>query len=190
MRDEVFIRGNVPMTKSEVRAISLSKLELEADSVLYDVGAGTGSVSVEAALEIPGGMVYAIEQKAEAVELIRLNKARFHVENLIVIPGKAPQAFEKIGSEMPTHALIGGSKGELAAILDWLLLCNSEIRIVIQVIALETLSQAVAWLKKRKIEAEIISVSVARARNIGTYHLMQGQNPVYIITFGGKNDGK
>ena len=74
MRDELFIRGEVPMTKSEVRAVSVEKLELSPDSVLYDIGAGTGSVSVEAAAFMPEGTVYAVEKKREAVELLEIKR--------------------------------------------------------------------------------------------------------------------
>ena len=90
--DAAFIRAKVPMTKEEVRSISLSKLQLQADSVVYDVGAGTGSISIEAACMADRGIVYAIEQKEEAVALIRENSRKFGVSNLQVIHGKAPDA--------------------------------------------------------------------------------------------------
>ena len=105
MRDEWFIRGEVPMTKSEVRAVSVEKLELSADSVLYDIGAGTGSVSVEAAAFLPEGTVYAIEKKREAVELLKKNREKFRAERIRIIEGAAPEALE--GLEAPTHAFLG-----------------------------------------------------------------------------------
>ena len=107
MRDEEFIRGAVPMTKSEVRAVSISKLELEEDSVVYDVGAGTGSVSVEAAGAAKKGRVFAIEKKKEAVELLYANKNRFGRDNMTVIEGTAPSALKELPA--PTHVFLGGT---------------------------------------------------------------------------------
>lgn len=184
MRDEAFIRGKVPMSKSEVRAISLSKLELEPGAVLYDIGAGTGSVSVEAALTVDGIRVYAIEQKPEAVELIRANIEKFKVDQVKVISGAAPQALE--GLERPTHVFLGGSGGRMEEILDLVLERNPQVRIVINVIALESLVQVVEYLQKRQMEAETVCVQIARAEAAGPYHLMRGQNPVYVISCGGK----
>lgn len=186
MRDEWFIRGEVPMTKSEVRAVSISKLELDPDSVLYDIGAGTGSVAVEACACLQWGQVYAIERNEEAVELITANKDRMEADQIRVIWGTAPDALREL--PYPTHAFIGGSSGNMEVIINLLLERNPHIRIVINVVALETLSRVMDVLKTRGIEAEIVSIQVSRARKAGTYHLMQGQNPVYIISFGGQEN--
>lgn len=183
MKDEWFIRGKVPMTKSEVRAISLSKLELKPDSVVYDIGAGTGSVSIEAAIAVRDGQVYAIEQKREAVELILANREKFGVKNLTVIEGKAPEAL--LGLPAPTHAFIGGSCGQMESILQTLLEANREVRIVLNLIAMETIASVIELLKEIAPEAEMILVQTSKAERIGSYHLMRGQNPVYVIAFGG-----
>ena len=95
------------MTKEEVRSVSLSKLRLTEDSICYDVGAGTGSVSVEMALRADQGQVFAIEKKEEAAALLEENKQKFAVDNLEIIKGEAPQALENLPA--PTHAFIGGS---------------------------------------------------------------------------------
>lgn len=182
MRDECFIRGNIPMTKSEVRAVSLEKLELERDSIVYDIGAGTGSVSVEAAMAAPEGHVYAFEQKEEGCSLIRQNQEKFGVENITVIPGKAPDTMR--GLRKPDRVFVGGSGGNLDEILDLALELNPEGKIVINVIALETLAQVTGYVASRGIEAEVVCLQVSRAQKLGRYHLMQGQNPVYIITIG------
>ena len=116
MRDEWFIRGEVPMTKAEVRAVSISKLELKPDSVLYDIGAGTGSVSIEAACQMNSGSVYAVEQKPEAVELIEANIRKFGASGVHIVTGTAPEALAKL--PCPTHAFIGGSSGNMAGLLD------------------------------------------------------------------------
>ena len=179
MKDEAFIRGRVPMTKSEVRAVSISKLELEDDSIVYDIGAGTGSVAVEMALAMRHGHVYAIEQKEEGCELTAKNKEHFGVWNLTVVRGKAPDILE--GLPAADRVFIGGSGGELTGILDWVRKNNPFVRIVINAISLETLSVAIQYLREKGIRAEIVSIQAARAKRLGDYHLMEGQNPVYII---------
>lgn len=187
MRDDWFIRGDVPMTKAEVRAVSLSALELYKGAVLFDIGAGTGSVSVEALYCHPLRRVYAFEKKPEAVALLKRNreKAGLSESCLTIVEGEAPETFSYV-KERPTHAFIGGSSGSMGRIVNELLALNPELRAVINVIALETLAETLHVLKVREIEAEIVSVQVARAKAAGSYHLMQGQNPVYVISFGGK----
>ena len=184
LEDECFLRDKVPMTKSEVRSISLSKLELCRDSVVYDVGAGTGSVSIEMALQASEGYVYAIEKKSEAVELIRKNQKKFGVSNLEVISGLAPEALEDL--PVPTHAFIGGSSGNLEQIMELLLHKNPRIRIVINAIALETVAEALSCVKKLPVErTDIVTVSVGKSKELGHYHMMMGQNPVYVISCSG-----
>ena len=184
MRDEWFIRGKVPMTKSEVRAVSISRLELAPDSVLWDVGAGTGSVSVEASFLLPEGQVYAVEKNPQAVELIRRNREKFGRDNLTVVPGDAPGALGQLPD--PTHVFLGGSGGRMGEILDLAMGRNPRVRVVINTISLESLGEAVSWLERRKISGEIVSLQTARGRRVGRYHLMEGQNPVYVIAFGGE----
>lgn len=179
--DSAFIRGKAPMTKEEVRIVSLSKLRLHEDSVCYDVGAGTGSVSIEMALRAHQGMVYAIEKKEEAAELLLENKKKFAADNLEVVRGIAPEALE--GLPAPTHAFIGGSSGNLMEILKVLLEKNEHVRIVINCITLETISEALAAIREFAFEeAEVVQLSAARAKELGRYHLMMGENPIYIIT--------
>ncbi len=182
--DEAFVRAKVPMTKEEIRDISLSRLRLYADSVIYDVGAGTGSVSVEMALMAGQGQVYAIEKKPEAAELIRENKRKFAADNLTVVEGSAPEALHELPA--PTHAFIGGSSGNMKEILGLLLEKNPHIRVVINAIALETVAEVMHCLKELPLtDVEISAVSAARAKELGAYHLMMGQNPVYIVSFTG-----
>ena len=184
--DEEFIRGKVPMTKEEVRSISVSKMQLRRDSVVYDIGAGTGSVSIEMARMIPEGCVYAIEQKDEAVELIRENQKKFQIQNVQIVYGKAPEAMQ--GLEVPTHAFLGGTGGNMREIITKLRTLNPQIRIVINCIALESLAEITGLLQKLEIkDAEITAVTIAKSKLLGHYHMMMGQNPVYVIAFGGKN---
>ncbi len=193
MRDEWFIRGNVPMTKSEARAVSLSKLELYPGCVLWDIGAGTGSVSVEAALFCPGIRIAAIEFRPEAADLIRKNCEKAGISSIAVVEEKAPECFGGLCTEgapgregeRPTHAFIGGTSGRMGEILDALHEINPGIRVVINMIALESLSQVLEYINKRGIPAEVVSVQIARAEAAAGLHLMKGQNPVYVASFGG-----
>lgn len=179
--DEEFQRAKVPMTKSEVRSISLSKLCLTRDAVIYDVGAGTGSVSIEAALQAVDGRVYAIEKKAEAVELMKENRRKFAADNLEIIEGLAPEAMEELPA--PTHVFVGGSSGNLKQIMELALKKNPQVRIVINCIALETVAEALECLKSLPVtDTDITAVSAAKSKEIGAYHMMMGQNPVYVIS--------
>ncbi len=179
--DEAFIRGKAPMTKSEVRSVSVAKLCLPRDAVVYDVGAGTGSVSVEMALQAPEGMVYAVEKKEEAAGLIQENMRLFGTPNIQVVRGSAPEALEELPA--PTHAFIGGSSGNLGEILARLLEKNPRIRLVINAVTLETLSEIQACLSRLPLgETEILQLSIAKARTLGSYHLLTGQNPVFIVS--------
>lgn len=180
--DDCFIRGKVPMTKEEVRTVSLSKMRIQSHSVIYDVGAGTGSVAVEAALQADQGQVYAIEWKEEATKLILENQRKFGADNLTVVQGMAPEALRELPA--PDIVFIGGSKGHLSEILDTVAEKNPKARIVINAITLETLSEAIEYCKKKKhLDEEVVQVQISKAGYIGNYHMMTGQNPVYIISF-------
>ncbi|NLK02256.1 MAG: precorrin-6A reductase [Clostridiaceae bacterium] len=171
----------VPMTKSEVRAVCLSKLQLTEHAVCWDIGAGTGSVAIEMALQAKKGQVYAIEHKSAAVELLNLNKDKFSASNLTIIGGCAPEACLDLPA--PSHAFIGGSSGKIREILTLLLEKNPHIRIVATAIALESIAELTACIKEFTFEeTEIISLQVARGKKAGPYHLMTGQNPIYIFT--------
>ena len=178
--DEAFLRGKVPMTKEEVRSISISKLRLTRDSVIYDVGAGTGSVSIECALMADRGKVYAIEWKEDAWKLVAENRKKFGTANLEIIPGRAPEALKELPA--PTHAFIGGSSGSLKAILRTLLRKNPKVRMVVNCITLETVQEVMEAARDLDLTIEdIVSVTVARSKTVGDHHMMMGQNPVYVM---------
>ncbi|MBQ4353809.1 MAG: precorrin-6Y C5,15-methyltransferase (decarboxylating) subunit CbiT, partial [Clostridia bacterium] len=182
--DEEFIRGDVPMTKSEVRTISMAKLDLPTNAVVYDIGAGTGAVSVECAWAAYDGQVYAIEKEADAAELIRQNKVKFRTDNLHVIEGLAPDALSDLPA--PTHVFIGGSSGNLREILAVLLEKNPDVRIVLNAVTVETQTEAAECAKEFGfMEYETVSVNIARSRKVGRYHMMTAQNPVSVITLQG-----
>lgn len=181
IKDECFIRGKAPMTKEEVRTVSLMKLGLSEDSVCYDVGAGTGSVAVEMALRAHQGKVYAIEKKEDALALILENKKKFAADNLEIVGGCAPEAMEEL--PVPTHAFIGGSSGNLKDIIRLLLNKNPEVKIVINCITLETVGEAMEAIREFDFqERDIVQMSVSRSKEVGRYHMMMGENPIYIFT--------
>ena len=185
--DGEFLRGKAPMTKEEVRTVSLSKLRLSEDSVCYDVGAGTGSVSVEMALRAWMGQVYAIEKKEDALALLKENKKKFAVDNLAIIPGVAPEAMTELPA--PTHAFIGGSSGNMQDIINLLLEKNPKVRIVINCITLETVTEAMNAIRDFGLEdVDIVQLAAARSKSIGRYHMMMGENPIYIISCSGRGE--
>ena len=182
--DSAFTRAEVPMTKEEVRTVSLAKLHLTEDAVIYDVGAGTGSVSVEMALLASSGTVYAIERKTEACALIQENARKFGLTNLELVPGYAPEAMEPLPA--PTHVFIGGSAGNMRQIVESAFRKNPTARIVINTIAMESTAEALALVNSMSVEdVDIVQLSVAKSKKIASYHMLSGNNPVYIISFTG-----
>ena len=177
--DAAFIRGKTPMTKQEVRAAALAKLAVRPTDTLWDVGAGTGSVSVELALAAPAGRVCAVECDAEACDLIRQNRAKFAVQNLHLTEGFAPAALA--GWPAPDAVFIGGSKGSLRAVVDAALAANPDARLCISAIALETLQEAVAALTAHGLTAQVTQIAVSRSRAAGSLHLLMANNPVFLI---------
>lgn len=178
--DEAFERGDVPMTKQEVRAAVLAKLAVRPEDILWDVGAGTGSVSVELALAAPRGRVYAVECRPEGCALIKANREKFRTRNLVLVEGLAPDALSDLPA--PDAVFIGGSKGSLAAIVDAALDKNPDARICVSAIALESLSAAVAALTAKGRTVQVSRIAVSRAKAVGGLHLMMAQNPIYLIT--------
>lgn len=178
--DEAFERGDVPMTKQELRAAVLAKLAVRPEDILWDVGAGTGSVSVELALAAPRGRVYAVECRPEGCALIKANREKFRTRNLVLVEGLAPAALSDLPA--PDAVFIGGSKGSLAAIVDAALDKNPDARICVSAIALESLSAAVAALTAKGRTVQVSQIAVSRAKAVGGLHLMMAQNPIYLIT--------
>ena len=179
--DELFIRGDVPMTKQEVRAVALAKLRLTATDTVWDVGAGTGSVSIEAALVARAGSVWAVERNATGVRLIRENADAFGCGNVHAVPGVAPEALAKL--PVPDAVFVGGSAGELPSIVEAALEKNSQVRLCVPCVTVETLTEACALLSGSRFTGfEACQVSAARAEAVGSHHLMKAQNPVFLVS--------
>lgn len=179
--DELFIRGDVPMTKQEVRAVALAKLRLTATDTVWDVGAGTGSVSIEAALVARAGSVWAVERNAAGVRLIRENADAFGCGNVHAVPGVAPEALAKL--PVPDAVFVGGSAGELPSIVEAALEKNSQVRLCVPCVTVETLTEACALLSSSRFKGfEACQVSAARAEAVGSHHLMKAQNPVFLVS--------
>ena len=184
--DDCFLRGKAPMTKQEVRAVSLAFLSPGERDTLWDVGAGTGSVSVELARLARKGRVYAVECGEEAFSLLEENKRRFALRNLFPVQGMAPEALEALPA--PQGVFIGGSKGNLGAILQVARKKNPHVRVVINAIALETVHQALDELTNQGFtNIRISQVAVSRGKEVGRYHMMTALNPVYVL--GGEGSG-
>ncbi len=182
--DGEWIRGKTPMTKEEVRSVSLSKLRLRETDIFYDVGAGTGSVSVEAALRLSRGTVYALERDAEAISLLHANKEKWAVPNLHIIPGHAPDTFASLPS--PDRAFLGGTGGHTRAVLAALREKNPSVRVVANVITLESLTETLQAFQELNFrEVDIVQLQVSKAKKAGPYHMMLGQNPIYILSADG-----
>lgn len=178
--DGEFIRGEIPMTKQIVRAAIISKMSAEETDTIWDVGAGTGSVSVELAMKTAKGRVWAIEREPEGCGLIEENKKKFGVWNLNVVPGSAPEALADLPA--PDRVFIGGSDGNLEAIIDTVLEKNDKALICVSAIVMETMSETVELMTARGMDADIIQVCVNTSRKIGDRHMMMAGNPVFIIT--------
>lgn len=179
--DELFIRGDVPMTKQEVRAVALAKLRLTATDTVWDVGAGTGSVSIEAALVARAGSVWSVERNAAGVRLIRENADAFGCGNVHAVPGVAPDALAKL--PVPDAVFVGGSAGELPSIVEAALEKNLQVRLCVPCVTVETLTEACALLSGSRFKGfEACQVSAARAEAVGSHHLMKAQNPVFLVS--------
>lgn len=178
--EEEFIRGKVPMTKSEIRAVLMSKLAVAPEDLCWDVGAGTGSVSIEMALAAYRGEVYAIEYKEEALDLIKHNLIKHKLGNLQVIAGKAPESLLDLPA--PDLVFIGGSGGNLPEIVKTVYEKNPCCRIVITSITWETSVAVFELCRALNLQAEYVQVSVNKAKVLGNYHLLMAENPVQIFT--------
>lgn len=178
--DKDFLQEYLPMTKQEVRAVSIAKLMLKENSILIDVGAGTGTIGIEAATYLEKGKVYGIEKEEKGLSTIQKNLEKFNIKNYELICGIAPEAIPNIRYD---RMFIGGSTGKLSNIIDHFIEYSAEDGIlVINAITLETQAKALEYLKEKKFkDIEVVSLTVGRGKKIGPYTMMYGENPIYII---------
>jgi len=170
------------MTKQEVRAVILGKLRLFPGAVVYDVGAGTGSVTVECGLQAKTGVVYALERDSQADELVEANVRRFGLSNVKLVPGEAQVTMEKLPPA--DRVFIGGSAGALEEVLK---ATHRKLKpggwLVASAVTVETGPLVLAFLEKQGYDqVEAVTVNVARVKQAGRSHLWQAENPVVVIS--------
>lgn len=170
------------MTKEEVRAVTLAKARLMTEHIVYDIGAGTGSIAIEAALAVSAGKVYAVERNPAGLKLIEENARRFAVDNVIICPGEAPGVLADLPA--PDRVFIGGSGGRLEEILQAVhQKLRPHGRVVVNAITLDTLNSALAFFEEKGYtDTETVQVQVNRLERKGSCALMIGQNPVFVIS--------
>ncbi len=184
VRDDMLTRAKVPMTKEEVRWVSVSRLAVQPRDTVWDVGAGTGAVTLELARKASDGLVYAVERKPEAVALLHENRAKLGGYNVHIVEGAAPDALEALPA--PDCVFVGGSGGAMRRILEIAKQKNPAVRVVVNAIALETLHETQAALSALGFaDVEITQLSAARGKLVGPYTMMTANNPVFILSGGG-----
>jgi len=182
LRDDEFVREKIPMTKESVRELSVCKLKLRQGDVIYDIGCGTGSIAIQIAQMSESLKVYAFECNDEAVNLTKVNVQKFGTSNVEVLKGMAPECLDR----MPKAdcAFIGGTKGKLREILEKLYEINSSMRVVINAVSLESITEIYSVINCLNVtDVEITQANISSARKLGEYNLMQANNPVFIFSF-------
>ncbi|SFG74157.1 precorrin-6Y C5,15-methyltransferase (decarboxylating) subunit CbiT [Oribacterium sp. WCC10] len=195
--DEHFERtGGVPITKRDVRALSLCRLAIREDSIIYDIGAGSGSMSIEAGLACPEGKVISVEVNQDAIDTIERNRYQFKVDNIRIVRGKAPECFEEMEMQkpgerknvadegllpIPDRVFIGGSKGNLQKIVDWAVGVNPDVVIVINTVTLESVAEVLEIERKlTDYNFEMVEIQATGLERRGSYHMHRAENPITI----------
>lgn len=177
--DDQFIRGGVPMTKAEVRGLCVAKLHIGENDVCWDIGCGTGSVSVEMAFRCRMGRVLAVDKSEEAISLTRQNMLQFGCDNIELICGSAEDVVEDLPA--PDCVFIGGSGGSLESIIKNAATKNPDVKTVITAVSLETLNKCSEVFADCGFESEITQVAVTRTRRVGSHTMLAAENPIFII---------
>lgn len=180
IRDEEFIRGNCPMTKEEVRILSVAKLQLKPENNVLDIGAGTGSVSIQMCKLCPNGQVFAVERDAEALKVLYKNKEKFKAENLKVIEGEALDVEERI-KEAFDAIFVGGSGGNIEEIIKrYGEKLKIQGRMVLNFITIDNLYKAVNVLRNINYEVECIQVGISKTK--ANSFMLMANNPIFIVS--------
>lgn len=180
LSDEDFERGRTPMTKEEIRVLILHKMKIHPDDVIWDIGAGTGSVSVECARQAPFGQVHSVERDEAAIHLIEKNREKFGLDNLFIYEGDAAERAAHLPA--PDKVFIGGSGGKLREIMEIIDTFPKKIQVTVSAVTLETIAEAGEILGNYDADYDVIQATVGRGRKIGSYHIMDTNNPVMIFT--------
>ncbi len=178
--DDEFTRGSVPMTKAEVRSVIMSKLKVPEKGICWDLGCGTGSVSVEMALACHEGTVYAVDRSEEAVSLTKANALKFRCDNIRAVLGEIPEALSAIPA--PDSVFIGGASGRIGAVLDEVYSRSPKAAVTVTAVSLETLNEAITAFGERGISSQIVQIAATRAKRLGSHTMLSAENPIFIIS--------
>lgn len=186
--DETFLRGERPMTGEEVRTAVLCKLRLCPHHVLWDIGAGSGSVSVEGGLSLPAGRVYSVEQDPASLELLAKNKERFGVTNMHLVAGQAPEVLSAL--PVPDRVFLGGALEHLDTCLDLVFARNPAARVVVAADTLDALTRALEGFRRLGLtDVDVAQIAVTKTRGLGKTSRMTAQDPVWVVSGEGENCG-
>lgn len=186
LRDSMFTRAKVPMTKEEVRWTACGRLAVQPRDTVWDVGAGTGAMTLELARRACDGLVYAVERSEDALSLLDENRRKLGGYNVQIIAGRTPEALETLSA--PDCVFVGGSGGGMRRILALAKEKNPAVRVVVTAIALETLEEARrALLDLGFANVEVSQLAASRGKEVGPYTMMTALNPVFILSGGGQD---
>lgn len=181
-KDEDYIRGKAPMTKREIRILTIALLGIEPGDVVVDVGAGTGGLTMEAACAAASGHVYAVEAKEAAIALEKQNIEKFGANNVTIVEGKAPEALSQVPDRVD-RIILGGTGGNMQAIVKW---CaehlNTKGRVIANFVTLENAAQAVTLMREHFEQVDVLQVGVSRGEAVGGLTMLKAANPIFIIT--------
>lgn len=186
LRDSMFTRAKVPMTKEEVRWTACGRLAVQPGDTVWDVGAGTGAMTLELARRACDGLVYAIERSEDALSLLDENRRKLGGYNVQIVAGNAPDALEALPA--PDCVFVGGSGGGMRRILSLAKEKNSAVRVAVTAIALETLEEARRALIDLGFgNVEVSQLAASRGKAVGPYTMLTALNPVFILSGGGED---
>lgn len=179
--DEEFHTSKKLITKQEVRAVTLAKLQLQDDLVLWDIGAGSSSVSIEASNLMPNGRIFAVEKNPQCIAFITENLKKFCARNIKLVEAYAPEGLDELPD--PDRVFIGGAGGKLDEVIDTIAQrLKPEGVVVINAVTLDTLTSGVEFLEDHGFSVEATCVNIAKTRSLTEYKMFEAQNPVYVIT--------